>query len=238
MLRTQGFQARLATGFFGGERVGDEYLVRAGDAHAWTHVLVPGRGFVTVDATPPAFRANQSLELIESLISFYEAIESAWRSSVVDYSFRDQMNFMRDLSRPPRTEPGKEQSQLPPLRAWLTAALVGAAVYWTWKYLSRRKPRARALEATRFVDAVERQLAVVGVRAAEGETLEDVSARLTREAHPLAPVVSPLTRRYLEARFGQRPLQPGEPARLLKELKQSVEVHKQQQQQALKARAS
>ena len=60
MLRTQGFQARLATGFFGGERVGDEYLVRAGDAHAWTHVLVPGRGFVTVDATPPAFRASQS----------------------------------------------------------------------------------------------------------------------------------------------------------------------------------
>ena len=43
------------TGFFGGERVGDEYIVRAGDAHAWTHVLVPGRGFITVDATPPAF---------------------------------------------------------------------------------------------------------------------------------------------------------------------------------------
>lgn len=238
MLRTQGFEARLATGFFGGERVGDEYLVRAGDAHAWTHVLVPGRGFVTVDATPAAYRANQSLELLESLVSIYEAIEGMWRTSVVDYSFRDQMNFLRDMSRPPRNEPGKERTPLPPLRAWLTAALAGAAVYWTWRYLSRRKARAPVLEATRFVDSVERQLAAAGVRARDGETLEDVSARLTREAHPLALAVSPLTRRYLEARFGQRPLQPGEPARLLKELKHSVEVHKQRQQQTPRARAS
>ncbi|HEX8434551.1 DUF3488 and transglutaminase-like domain-containing protein [Archangium sp.] len=236
MLRTQGFQARLATGFFGGERVGEEYLVRAGDAHAWTHVLVPGRGFVTVDATPPAFRASQSLELLESLVSLYESIESAWRRSVVDYTFRDQMDFMRNLTRPPREpEPGKERLQLPPLRAWGLAALVGAGVYWTWLYLARRKPRQRALEATRFVDAVERQLATVGVRPRDGETLEDVSARLTRQAHPLAPTVTPLTRRYLEARFGQRPLQPGEAAVLLKKLKRATEaLHPQ----APKARAS
>ncbi|QRK06907.1 DUF3488 domain-containing protein [Archangium violaceum] len=235
MLRTLGFETRLATGFFGGERVGGEYIVRAGDAHAWTHVLVPGRGFVTVDATPPAFRANQSLQLLESLISLYEAIESAWRASVVDYSFRDQMNFMRDLSRS-RREPGKEQrTRLPPLRAWLTAALVGAAVYWTWKKLSRLKPRTPALEATRFADAMERQLATVGVGSRDGETLEDVSARLTREAHPLAPTVSPLTRRYLEARFGQQPLQPGEASRLLKDLKQAVDSQRKQQASGTRA---
>ena len=125
MLRTQGFEARLATGFFGGERVGDEYIVRAGDAHAWTHVLVPGRGFVTVDATPPAFRANQSPQLLESLISIYEAIEGRGARRVVDYSFRDQMNFMRDLTRPPKQPEGQERLKLPPLRAWLTAAAGG-----------------------------------------------------------------------------------------------------------------
>ena len=86
------------------------------------------------------------------------------------------------------------------------------------------------------MDAVERQLATVGVRPKDGETLEDVSARLTREAHPLAPAVSPLTRRYLEARFGQRPLEPGESARLLRQLEQA---HRGvQQQQAPRARAS
>lgn len=235
MLRTQGFEARLATGFFGGERVGDEYIVRAGDAHAWTHVLVPGRGFVTVDATPPAFRANQSPRMLESLISLYEALESAWRTSVVDYSFRDQMNFMRELTRPPKQPEGQERLKLPPLRAWLTALVVGWAVYRAWRYLSRLEPRARTQEATRFVDAVERRLATVGLRPRDGETLEDVSARLTREAHPLAPAVSPLTRRYLEARFGQRPLESGESARLLKQLDQAIATQKQQ---APRARAS
>ncbi len=225
MLRTQGIQARLATGFFGGERVGDEYIVRAGDAHAWTHVLVPGRGFVTVDATPPAFRSSQSLRLLESLVSLYEALESAWRRSVVDYSFRDQMDFVRGLTRPPRgPEEERQRLRLPPARAWGMAALVGAGVYGAWMYLSRRKPRTRAHEATRFVDAVERQLASVGIRPRDGETLEDVSSRLTREQHPLAPTLAPLTRRYLEARFGPSPLRPGESALLLKDLKRATEA--------------
>jgi hypothetical protein len=47
--------------------------------------------------------------------------------------------------------------------------------------------------------------------------------------------VTPLTRRYLEARFGQRPLQPGEAALLLKDLKHATEALRQQ---APKARAS
>ena len=229
MLRSLGFEARLATGFFGGERVGEEYLVRAGDAHAWTHVLVPGRGFVTVDATPPAFRASQSLQILETLVSAYEALEGLWRKAVVDYSFRDQMNFMRDLSRPPAGSERQPVRQLPPLRAWLTAALVGGLVYAGWRLLSRLKPRAPRLEATRFVDLVERRLAAAGVHPQEGETLEELSARLTREAHPVAPPLAPLTRRYLEARFGQRPLEPGEAARLLRELQPSLEAWRRQQ---------
>jgi hypothetical protein len=43
--------------------------------------------------------------------------------------------------------------------------------------------------------------------------------------------VSPLTRRYLEARFGQRPLESGEAARLLKQLERATATLRQQQQQ-------
>jgi protein-glutamine gamma-glutamyltransferase len=148
------------------------------------------------------------------------------------------MNLMRDMSRRQPREPGEEPSRLPPARAWGMAALVGAAVYWAWRYLSKRKPRQKTLEATRFADVVERQLATVGVRPLDGETLEDVSGRLTREAHPLAPTVSPLTRRYLEARFGQRPLESGEATRMLQELKRATETLRQQQQRPPTARAS
>ncbi|MFP2964262.1 transglutaminaseTgpA domain-containing protein, partial [Myxococcus sp. 1LA] len=98
MLRTQGMRARLATGFFGGERVTGGYVVRAGDAHAWTHVLVPERGFITVDATPPAHRASQSPRLLEQLINFYEVVESQWRDVILDYNFRDQLTVIRTLT--------------------------------------------------------------------------------------------------------------------------------------------
>ncbi|MET0403441.1 MAG: DUF3488 and transglutaminase-like domain-containing protein [Cystobacter sp.] len=224
MLRTQGFEARLATGFFGGERVGEEYIVRAGDAHAWTHVLVPGRGFITVDATPPAFRASQSLRILEALVSFYEAIEAVWRTAVVDYSFRDQLDFMRDLARPPREPSSKEDASRLPARAWWTAGLLGLGVYGLVRLLSRAPRRTPPGEATRLVDAVERQLTRAGLPPRDGETLEDVSARLSREAHPLGPTLAPLTRRYLEARFGQRPLESGERTRMLKELQRALDT--------------
>jgi hypothetical protein len=82
-------------------------------------------------------------------------------------------------------------------------------------------------EATRLVDAVERKLTRAGLPPREGETLEDVSARFTRDAHPLGPTLAPLTRRYLEARFGQRPLESGERARMLEDLRRALDTWRQ-----------
>jgi transglutaminase-like putative cysteine protease len=223
MLRTQGLRARLATGFFGGERVADGYIVRAGDAHAWTHVLVPGRGFVTVDATPPSHRSSQSSVVLQRMIAFYEVVEARWRSAVVDYSFRDQLDFARTLVRPPRSRSGEATpSRLPPLRAWAAAVVAGLVAYGAWRGLARFLARERPHEATRFVDAVEAQLASARLEREEGETLEDLDARLAREGHPLSAALSPITRRYLEARFGGRPLLQGEATTLLATLKRAI----------------
>src|SRR5262249_26464046 len=41
MLRTKGLATRVVTGFYGGERVEDAYVVRAADAHAWVQVWIP-----------------------------------------------------------------------------------------------------------------------------------------------------------------------------------------------------
>ncbi|WP_426751837.1 transglutaminase TgpA family protein [Myxococcus sp. Y35] len=224
MLRTQGMRARLATGFFGGERVTGGYVVRAGDAHAWTHVLVPGRGFVTVDATPPAHRASQSPRLLEQLINFYEVVESQWRDVVLDYNFRDQLMVARALmsSSRPAPEQAEAPRRGPPPRAWGAAVLAAAAAYAAWRMLAQFLSRERPLEATRFADAVEALLASARVTRAEGETLEDLDARLAREGHPLTPALAPLTRRYLEARFGGRPLQQGEAQQHLSTLRSAV----------------
>jgi hypothetical protein len=222
MLRTQGIRARLATGFFGGERVNGGYIVRAGDAHAWTHVLVPGRGFVTVDATPPANRPSQGSQLLQRMLAMYEAVESRWRNSVIDYSFRDQLDVARALVRPPKESGNTSSRKLPPLRALGAALVAGMVAYVVVRRLGRFLARERPLEATRFVDAVEAQLASAGLARRDGETLEDLDARLAHEGHPLSPALVPITRRYLEARFGGRPLQAGEAARLLGTLKHAV----------------
>nr|WP_216618245.1 DUF3488 and transglutaminase-like domain-containing protein [Corallococcus carmarthensis] len=228
MLRTQGIAARLATGFYGGTRVDGGYLVRAGDAHAWTHVLVPGRGFVTVDATPPSNRTSQGSVLLEKLLAFYEAVEARWRNSVVDYSFRDQFELASALVRPPRRPRGATEnetpSRLPPARAWVTAAVVAFGVWRAGRFVSRWTRRAPALEATRFLDRVDALLQRAHVPRFEHESLEDLTTRLAREGHPLALALTPLTRRYLEARFGGRVLREGEAEHLLATLRRALDA--------------
>ncbi|MBZ4334667.1 DUF3488 and transglutaminase-like domain-containing protein [Corallococcus interemptor] len=228
MLRTQGIGARLATGFYGGTRMDGGYLVRAGDAHAWTHVLVPGRGFITVDATPPSNRPSQGSALLENLLAFYEAVEARWRNSVVDYSFRDQFELARALVRPPRRAPGapanNAPSRLPPPRAWVTAAVVAFAVWRAGRFVSRWTGRAPVLEATRFLDRVDAALQKARVPRLEHESLEDLTTRLARDGHPLALALTPLTRRYLEARFGGRALREGEAEHLLATLRRALDA--------------
>jgi transglutaminase-like putative cysteine protease len=225
MLRTQGISARLASGFFGGERSSEDYIVRAGDAHAWTHVLIPGRGFVTLDATPPANRSSQSMAVLQFLTGLYEALEGRWRSSVIDYSLKDQLEAAESLIRPPRAA-GRSSARLPPARIWGLALVAGLLTYALWRVLSQRLSAPRPHSATRLVDTVEHLLREAGVRPREGEALEELTARLVREQHSLAEPLAPLTRRYLEARFGQRPLAPGEADRLLMPLRSYLEARR------------
>ena len=56
LLRLQGVPARYVGGFnvIPSNRVGDHYVVRESDSHAWVEAYVPGQGWVEVDPTPAA----------------------------------------------------------------------------------------------------------------------------------------------------------------------------------------
>ena len=56
LLRAQGVPCRFLSGFHVGgvNAVGDHYVVRDLDAHAWVEAWLPGRGWTTVDPTPAA----------------------------------------------------------------------------------------------------------------------------------------------------------------------------------------
>ena len=53
LMRAAGIPARVVTGYVGGYRnpIGDYWLVRRSDAHAWAEVWLQGRGWVRVDPT-------------------------------------------------------------------------------------------------------------------------------------------------------------------------------------------
>ncbi|HEY9253383.1 MAG TPA: DUF3488 and transglutaminase-like domain-containing protein [Stenotrophomonas sp.] len=53
LMRAAGIPARVVTGYVGGVRnpIGDYYVVRRMDAHAWAEVWMAGRGWVRVDPT-------------------------------------------------------------------------------------------------------------------------------------------------------------------------------------------
>lgn len=220
LLRTQNVPARVTAGFFGGERIGKSYVLRAGDAHAWTQVFVAGKGWVTVDATPEAGRGHQPSRLLAWLASSYEWLEDWWRARVVDYSFSDQIDIARSLVRPPAG--GGSRLGLPSLPGALpTLVALGAAigVYVVVQRLARGGPRAKKHAASGFLDEIEARLTKAGIAKLPGEAIEELTQRLSEVRHPIAPALSRATRAYLHARFGGARLTSAERAQLLAPLR-------------------
>lgn len=65
-LRLSGVPARLAVGLYGGEELGDGFVRTFGSrhAHAWVEIPYENSGWIVVDPTPPAARANTSEPLM------------------------------------------------------------------------------------------------------------------------------------------------------------------------------
>lgn len=219
LLRSQHIPARVTAGFFGGERIGKSYVLRAGDAHAWTQVFVAGKGWVTVDATPESGRGHQPSQLLAWLATSYEWLEDWWRQRVVDYSFSDQVDIARSLVRPPS---GRSRGGLPSLPgAAPTLVALGAAlgVYVVVQRLARRGARVKPHAAAGFLDDIEARLSKAGIAKLPGEAIEELTARLCEGRHPIAPALQQATRAYLHARFGGALLSGAERAQLLAALR-------------------
>jgi hypothetical protein len=158
--------------------------------------------------------------LLALLADLGDRIEEAWRNRVVDYSFVDQVQFVRNLVRPPqRAERESSNTTQPPFTLpWrgLASAAAGVVAYLLVRRLQQRE---RLHPAASFLARLEGRLAQLQVPRLEGEHLEELSTRLTRGHHPLAAPLEQATRRYLEARFGARALTDDEQRRLLDALR-------------------
>ncbi len=69
LMRAAGIPARVVTGYQGGEYndLGNYYIVRQSDAHAWAEVWLRGRGWVRVDPTAAIAPARVELGMAAAL---------------------------------------------------------------------------------------------------------------------------------------------------------------------------
>ncbi|WP_394794129.1 transglutaminase domain-containing protein [Armatimonas sp.] len=79
LLRCVGVPTRYVTGYFAHEQEGpDTLLVRQRDAHAWCEAWVEGKGWITVEATPPTGWPEQNKAPMEPWRRAWEWLEDRW----------------------------------------------------------------------------------------------------------------------------------------------------------------
>jgi transglutaminase-like putative cysteine protease len=227
LLRASGVPARNASGYYGGRRTDEgTYVLRAGDAHAWTEVFFPGAGFVPFDATPLSARAAGASSWRERWADLMDRAQSAWLRLVIDYSFREQFEGVSGVAQAAaglyaKLHGGGAPSAWRILLALAVLSVALGAARWLWRTagprLWRPLPAQReAREAVLVYRALVRRLARRGVAKGAGQTPRELVAWLRRAQRPEAGVAHEVTERTLAARFGGRALQTGE-ARALRQ---------------------
>jgi hypothetical protein len=211
LLRTRQIPARVVVGFHGGERAAGEYLIRAGDAHAWVEAEVDGY-VLRLDATPPQHRSAVGLGLTGWLLTRWEALQIRWLDRVVEYSLSDQNRLVQRLRwRTDEAEPRPAARRSGDGPAAALAVL--AAAFLVAVLVGRRSASNDPVELGRRLSRLLRP----GGRLGPGGWLD--GARV--EEAELAPVREGIAR-YREARFGRRPLLPGEGRRLVRQARRAL----------------
>lgn len=97
MLRTLHIPARYINGFQTGEYndVGNDFIVRASDAHSWVEAFFPGYGWIEFDPTPAGSAANSPW--YAGLHKYSDWLALTWGDWVVNYDFVRQMSLARNL---------------------------------------------------------------------------------------------------------------------------------------------
>ena len=233
LLRTIGIPARNVNGFLGGEwnEFGRYLAVTQNDAHSWVEVWFPGVGWVPFDATPAGGTSAlaDGSDFLSPFRLFFGGLQHRWSKWVIDYNLDRQMQLFSRVgemfSRDERAEQEQREQQPGPVAPWrwILFAMTGALVLLALYRASRRRALAIRPESKLYLSA-RRAFARAGwddTRLATSRARNDTGreamlaplewvAALRAAGAPRVDDAERLTRRYLDARFGSRPLDRGE----------------------------
>ena len=121
MLRSAGVPARVVTGFKGAEwnDIGQWYVVRQSDAHAWVEAWVDGEGWVSFDPTPPGDRISARGDSgFGWFARWKDYVYNKWVQNVFQYDRQQQVEVYRGAG----AAVGRVRGLLARLAQWLSDA--------------------------------------------------------------------------------------------------------------------
>jgi transglutaminase-like putative cysteine protease len=216
LMRAAGIPARVVTGYQGGELnpLGDYWIVRQRDAHAWAEVWLPNLGWTRVDPTAavapnrverglnaalpanerPAGLMTLNTTWLMPLRQGWDLINNQWNQWVLGYNQDRQREFLARLNPFLSTWQGM---------AWGLAVVGGVllliASLWAIPRLARVKRDPVSLLYTRFCKKLQHR----GIVRGDAEGAADFAQRAAQLRPDIAEPIRLITQLYLGLRYGQ-----------------------------------
>ncbi|PKO63945.1 MAG: DUF3488 domain-containing protein [Betaproteobacteria bacterium HGW-Betaproteobacteria-16] len=216
LMRAAGVPARVVTGYQGGELnpVGEYFIVRQSDAHAWAEVWLEGKGWIRVDPTgavspsrieygietampnenPLPLLASNKFPLLKKMYLNLDAIDNAWNHWVLDYNQKRQMEFLSSLA-------GSKLSWQDLAIAMIVA--VGAIGMLLSYFIIRENPTKKD-ELQRIYAAFLRKLQRKGIMRRPQEGPLDFGERASQALPKQAGQIAKITDLYTQMRYRDR----------------------------------
>ncbi|MGH8174951.1 MAG: transglutaminase TgpA family protein [Steroidobacter sp.] len=220
LARAAGIPARVVAGYQGGEYnpMGDYFIVRQSEAHAWTEVWLEERGWVRIDPTaavaperiesgglaaamsedePVPGRLLRNNRLLSQLRLTWDAANTFWNDQVVEFGEAQQRWLLTRLD--------IDEVRWEYLGVALVLALMSffivLSMYLAWRF----RPRPRDPVA-QIYDALCRKLARREPPRLAYEGPVDYLARVTRSHPGLTAQLAEIRSLYLNLRYSPSPL--------------------------------
>ena len=215
LMRAANIPARVVTGYLGGEfnDIGNYYIVRQSDAHAWAEVWLAGQGWVRVDPTAAiapdrvqrdlsaALSDNAALPFMErnppqwmrDLRFNLDALANQWNQWVLGYDAERQFAFLTRL--------GMESITWQKLALNMASGLglvIALFALFMLRHLFVRQPDKVQTAWLKLC----RKLAEAGLPRAAHEGAQDYAARVAKSRSDLADAIRDLAARYSALRYG------------------------------------